>query len=139
MMFDLNESYFVLMIKLFVEIKFYFLVLNSKRCTATVLPSMILIDDFNGLSPMSLHILGDPGADSGAEDKIKTGGKIFDEQKYERKIRARSIKSTTRVETYTYICSHNYYYCYDYEIEYECDFSNIACVVYITTCHSNRF
>ena len=31
-------------------------------------------------------ILGDPGADSGAEDEVKTGGKKFDEQKYERKI-----------------------------------------------------
>ena len=30
-------------------------------------------------------ILGDPGVESGAEDEVKTGGKKFDEQKYERK------------------------------------------------------
>ena len=30
-------------------------------------------------------ILGDPSADGGAEDKVKTGAKKFDEQKYERK------------------------------------------------------
>ena len=38
-------------------------------------------------------ILGDPGAVSGAEDKVKTGGKKFNEQKYERKIGARSYFS----------------------------------------------
>ena len=39
-------------------------------------------------SHKELHILGDPGVISGAEDKVKTGGKKFDEQKYERKIGA---------------------------------------------------
>ena len=44
-----------------------------------------------------MAILGDPGADSGAETKtkIKTGGKKFDEQKYERKIRAPGDKLFT--------------------------------------------
>ena len=44
-----------------------------------------------------LHcILGDPGADSGTEEtKIKTGRKKFDEQKYERKIRAPGDKLFT--------------------------------------------
>ena len=40
-------------------------------------------------------ILGNPGADSGAEDENQTGGKKFDEQKYERKIRAPGDKLFT--------------------------------------------
>ena len=35
-----------------------------------------------------LHILGDPGAVSGAGDKVKTGGKKFDEQKVQTKNRS---------------------------------------------------
>ena len=31
---------------------------------------------------MSLFILGDPGAVGGAEDKVKTGGKKFDEHSF---------------------------------------------------------
>ena len=41
-------------------------------------------------SPKQKFILEDPGAESGAEGEVKTGGEKFDEQKYERKIGADS-------------------------------------------------
>ena len=45
---------------------------------------------------MFKYILGDPGTDSGPKTKIKTGGKKFDEQKYERKIRVPGDKLFTQ-------------------------------------------
>ena len=47
-----------------------------KRCYCMQIYSVNMID----------YILGDRGADSGAEDEVKTDEKKFDEQKYERKI-----------------------------------------------------
>ena len=41
------------------------------------------------------NILGDPGAVSGAGDKVKTGGKKFDEQKVQTKNRSPWGHSTT--------------------------------------------
>ena len=40
---------------------------------------------FTQTARQALFILGDPGAVGGAEDKVKTGGKKFDEQKVRKK------------------------------------------------------
>ena len=53
-----------------------------------LLPKGSLLSLETGSEVLVLSILGHPGADSGAEDDVKTGGKKFDEQKYERKIGA---------------------------------------------------
>ena len=45
-----------------------------------------------------VSILGDPGAISGAEDKVKTGGKKFDEQNYER-LGLRGLRSTISISS----------------------------------------
>ena len=52
-------------------------------------------DRFGKLSVRKALILGDPGAVSGAEDKVKTGGKKFGEQKYERTFLLLGLRGST--------------------------------------------